>query len=120
MRSRAIDEGPFRLSLDQASVADLTSAVEAALDADGEGDEEEAELGLRDALSCSSRLLSPTHRETVKIGYLLASFYANKGRKVDTDDIFNWMTTKHLTRFGLDHPKTMVTYSASFLSFASG
>ncbi|KAH0594835.1 hypothetical protein MHUMG1_07670 [Metarhizium humberi] len=107
MPSRTIDEGPFPLNLNQASAADLTSAVKAALDADGKGNEEEAELGLRDALSCSSRLLSPTHRETVKIGYLLASFYANKGRKVDTDDILNWMTNKHLTRFGLHHPKTV-------------
>lgn len=104
---RAIDEGPFRLNLNQVSVAELNSAVKAALDADGEGNEEEAEFGLRDAMSCSSRLLSPTHRETVKIGYLLASFYANKGRKVDTDDIFNWMTNKHLAKFGLDHPKTV-------------
>ncbi|UKZ46572.1 hypothetical protein TrVGV298_000777 [Trichoderma virens] len=49
-----IDEGPFRLRLNQSSIADLSSFVKKALEADKDGDEEEAEWGLRDALSCSS------------------------------------------------------------------
>lgn len=102
-----IDEGPFRLSLNQSSTADLTSFVKAALEVDKDGNEEEAEWGLRDALSCSSRLLSPTHAETVKIGYTLASFYARRRKLVDADDILNWMTNKHLGSLGVDHPKTI-------------
>ncbi|KAM0261006.1 hypothetical protein ACHAQJ_002441 [Trichoderma viride] len=95
-----IDEGPFRLSMKQSSTADLLSIIKAASEADNDGNEEEAECGLRDALSCSSRLLSPTHAETVKIGYVLASFYARKGHLADAYDILNWMTNKHLKDHG--------------------
>lgn len=92
--------------MNQASVATLTSAVKAAVEADRQGNPEEAESGLRDALSCASRLLSPTDNETIAIGHVLATFYAVKGRMADADDVLNWMINKHCSRFGLGHPKT--------------
>ncbi|UKZ73162.1 hypothetical protein TrVFT333_000803 [Trichoderma virens FT-333] len=118
-----IDEGPFRLSLNQSSIADLSSFVKKALEADKDGDEEEAEWGLRDALSCSSRLLSPTHEDTVNIGYILADFYASKKNFVGAYDILNWMTNKHLGGLeesvikGLEHMFHTISFLRRWLKY---
>ncbi|UKZ79912.1 hypothetical protein TrVFT333_007675 [Trichoderma virens FT-333] len=92
---KSIDEGPFYIK----SVAAVRSVLQSALEARKEDNREEAESGLRDALSCSSYLLSPTHNETLKIGYMLASIYANRGRMDDADDTLDWMTRKHIRSF---------------------
>ncbi len=102
-----IDEGLIRKDLNQASIPELQALIRAALTASKEGDEGEAEANLRDALSGFNRLLSPTHDETVKTGYRLASYYADQKRMADADSILNWMTYKHYRRFGADHGKPM-------------
>ncbi|KAL6887091.1 hypothetical protein GGI43DRAFT_431531 [Trichoderma evansii] len=103
-----IDDGPFRLSSNQSSIADLSSLVKTALEVDKDDNEEEAEWRLRDALSCSSRLLSPTDVKTNEIGYQLASFYAAKKRFSNADDILNWMTNRHLEHIGGGNSQTIV------------
>ncbi|RFU78687.1 rhomboid family [Trichoderma arundinaceum] len=99
----AIDEGRSSAQ----SIAHVNSILEAALTAEREDKKEEAELGFKDALTCSSRLLSPTDSKTIEIGYLLASHYAREERMADADDLLNRMTNEHCTRFGSSHLKTV-------------
>lgn len=109
--SEHIDEEPFRLSPNHSSTEDLCFFSKAAFDAvrgDNEKEEEEeAELGRKDASSCSNHLLSPTHVGTNEIGHKLASFYATKRHFVDAYDMINWMTNKHLGNIGTGHLETM-------------
>lgn len=72
-----------------------------AQDSDRQGDAEGAEKQFRHALGAFVELLSPTHEDTKTAAYYLASFYARRGRMREADNILDWMTEKHMERWGL-------------------
>ncbi|KAF4625886.1 hypothetical protein G7Y89_g12275 [Cudoniella acicularis] len=61
---------------------------------------EDAENKFREALTGFENLFSATHEDTIAVAYRLASFYAQNDRMKDADAVLDWMTEKHIERFG--------------------
>ncbi|OCL02006.1 hypothetical protein AOQ84DRAFT_274378, partial [Glonium stellatum] len=74
---------------------------------DYEGDVENAEKRYREALAGLENLLSPTHADTNALAYQLAAFYTGNDRMDDADKVLNWMSEKHMERWGMAHENTM-------------
>lgn len=85
----------------------LQSASEAVMT----GKHEDAEKLFRDGLLGFRHLLTPTHSETLRAGYKLASFYANLGKMDDADTVLDWMTSKHIEKWGGGHEKTLIHHT---------
>ena len=75
-----------------------------------EGDLSEAEHRLEKALAGFSRLLPPTHEETLRAAYRLAAFFARANRVSDANDVLNWVSNNHLKKFGAHDVRTMKHY----------
>ena len=66
-----------------------------------------AEERYREALAGFEHILSPTHKHTVALAYQFAAFLANHDRMNEADRILNWVTEKHIRRWGTNHQNTL-------------
>lgn len=104
------DSKPTTLDLRRVTIADLRRLLESAATAASAGLSAQAEANFRETLLGFRHLLSPTHDETLRAGYHLASFYANIGRMETADLVLSWMTSTHIKEWGTKHDKTMLHY----------
>jgi tetratricopeptide (TPR) repeat protein len=88
------------------SLAAVKDIIQDAQSHERKGEPEDAERRYREALAALENLLSPTHEDTNMVGYQLASFYATHDRMDEADSVLNWMTEKHVERWGFFHSKT--------------
>jgi hypothetical protein len=93
------------------TISDLRQLLVSASQAASSGNRDEADADFRDAVSGFRQVLSPTHEETIKAGYLYASFYANSGRMGKADAVLSWMTEKHRDKWGSEHERTYLHYA---------
>ncbi|KAF1952994.1 hypothetical protein CC80DRAFT_596144 [Byssothecium circinans] len=87
-------------------VEDITALSREASNLEQSGDMELAERKYREALSGYERLLSPTHNDTLHLGYQLAGFYAKQNRMLQADEVLDWMNRKIVGQWGLSHQKS--------------
>ncbi|KAF4459837.1 rhomboid family [Fusarium albosuccineum] len=80
---------------------------------------ESVSTDFRDAVSGFSYLLSPTHDETLRAAYMYASFYANCAEMEKADAVLNWMSKKHVEKWGSEHEKTYLHYARMIELFRS-
>ncbi len=76
-------------------------------DLDRLGHFELAEDKFRAALDGLQNVLTPTHEQTSTLAYHLASFYANHNRMNSAYEVLDWMCSKYIERWGIDHKKTV-------------
>lgn len=74
---------------------------------DQRGNAYEAEAKLREALHRFQHHSGPTHSNTVKTVYQLASFYSTKSRSDEAQRILEWALDCHISRWTLNHPRTI-------------
>ena len=71
-----------------------------------ENQSDKAEDLFSTALEGYGHLQGPTHEETVKVAFALASFYTEQGRVADADKVIENMCRCHITKFGIEHRRT--------------
>ena len=98
---------PFHLTWNGYTRTQLEAMPEEAYELERSGQLEMAEDRFRTALDGLQNLLAPTHEETNKTAYHLASFYAQHDRMDDADAVLGWMCDKHIERWGINHKKTV-------------
>jgi len=106
-----LDCPPVYLDMRQTTISDLRKLLVSASLAASSGNQDEADADFRDAVSGFRQVLSPTHEETLKAGYLYASFYANSGKMGKADAVLSWMTEKHREKWGSEHGRTYLHYA---------
>ncbi|KAL2209664.1 hypothetical protein CC79DRAFT_1382894 [Sarocladium strictum] len=106
-----LDTMPINLDLSQTTLSELRQLLSAASHAASTGSVEDADTDFRDAVSGFRFLLSPTHTETLRAGYLYASFYANRGEMNRADAVLHWMSEKHIEKWGAKHEDTYLHYA---------
>jgi len=74
------------------------------------GNMETAERKYREALSGYERLLSPTHHDTLELGYQLAGFYAKQNRMLQADEVLDWMNRKVVGHWGLTNESSIAHF----------
>lgn len=84
---------------------DFTAMFREASECVEAGDLYTAERKYREALAGYERLLSPTHDETLELGYQVADFYARQSRMLQADEVLDWMNKKVVAQWGISHPK---------------
>ncbi|KAF2029058.1 hypothetical protein EK21DRAFT_113283 [Setomelanomma holmii] len=94
------------LSFNGKSMQELATVLLSARDYVRSGDLLLAETSFMEALEGMQRISSPTCPEAAKVGYELASFYSEQGRKVEADDVLEKITANHLSSLGINHRKT--------------
>ncbi|KAM0429216.1 hypothetical protein ACHAPT_006430 [Fusarium lateritium] len=114
-----LDTIPVNLDLSQTTIADLRRLLDQACRAASAGAIDDANADFRDAVSGSRFMLSPTHEETLRAGYLYASFYANCAHMDKADAVLNWMSEKHIERWGPGHEMTHLHYARTIQLFRS-
>ncbi|KAK8875225.1 hypothetical protein PGQ11_005739 [Apiospora arundinis] len=105
------DGRPEGCNLRFLTMENLRTLQESACEAVVAGDHNTAETKFRDSLLGFRHLLSPTHDETLRAGYKLATFYANVGQMGDADAVLDWMTSKHVDVWGGRHTNTLVHHA---------
>ncbi|KAK8126989.1 uncharacterized protein PG998_002748 [Apiospora kogelbergensis] len=105
------DTEPEGFNIRLMNMSDLHTLLRSACEAVSAGKSEDAEAKFRDSLVGFRHLLTPTHEETLRAGYMLASFYANLGRMADADAVLDWMTYKHVDKWGAGHEKTLTHHT---------
>ncbi|KAK6863577.1 hypothetical protein PG995_000105 [Apiospora arundinis] len=105
------DGGPEGCNLSFLTMENLRTLHESACEAAVAGEHNIAETKFRDSLMGFRHLLSPTHEETLRAGYKLATFYANLGQMDDADNVLDWMTSKHVDVWGGRHTNTLVHHA---------
>lgn len=93
-------------STEESAVAVLLRIRNQAENCEENGEIQLAEKFYREALSGLESLLSNIHEDTIDAAYLLATFYARRGRMQDADVILDRVTTSHLDHFSAIHPQT--------------
>ena len=88
------------------TLADFEAIGHQARQHEREGETDVAEEMYREALAGFENILSPTHEHTNALAYQLASFYADRNRMNDADQVLNWIIEKHIGRWGVDHENT--------------
>ena len=106
-----LDCPPVNLDMRRTTISDLRKLLVSASQAASSGKQDEADADFRDAVSGFRQLLSPTNEETIKAGYLYASFYANSGKMDKADAVLSWMTEKHREKWGSEHQRTYLHYA---------
>lgn len=91
----------MRLTWNGCTTTEAMTRFREAQERDQQGDAEGAERQFRDALAAFEHLLSPTHEDTKTAAYSLAAFYARRGRMQEANNILDWMSEKHIERWGL-------------------
>jgi hypothetical protein len=71
-----------------------------------QGQASRAEDAYIDVFRGLEHILSPTAVDTVRIGYEIASFYWEQGRKADADAMLEKMSATHINQLGMDHRST--------------
>ena len=102
------DQTPIGYELSRPTLSDLRILSDSAIALAAQGDNLHAEDQFREALVGYRHILSPTHDETVRAGYLLASFYANNGRFDEANFVLEWMSKRHRERWGATHKLTLL------------
>lgn len=85
---------------------DLANTLSIARGFASEGDETKAEDAYLDVFHGLEHLLSPIATDTVKIGYEIASFYWERGRRIDADAVLEGISKSHIDRLGMEHRST--------------
>ncbi|KAL1604846.1 hypothetical protein SLS60_004386 [Paraconiothyrium brasiliense] len=85
---------------------DLAETLNVARNFAQQGEETRAEYAYLDVFHGLEHLLSPTAADTVRIGYEIASFYWERGRKVDADAILEAMSATHINQLGMEDRST--------------
>lgn len=106
-----LDTKPVGLDLSRTTISDLNRLLNTASRAESAGKLDEANAEFRDAVSGFRFLLSPTHEDTLRAGYRYAFFYANCAKMDEADAVLNWMSKKHVERWGSKHEKTYLHYT---------
>ncbi|KAK4212752.1 hypothetical protein QBC37DRAFT_424361 [Rhypophila decipiens] len=106
-----LDCPPVNLDMRRTTISDLRKLLVSASQAASSGNQEEADADFCDAVAGFRQLLSPTHEETIKAGYLYASFYANSGKMDEADAVLSWMTEKHREKWGSEDERIYLHYA---------
>ncbi|KAJ4355401.1 uncharacterized protein N0V89_003417 [Didymosphaeria variabile] len=85
---------------------DLAVTLNVARSFSQQGEETRAESAYLDVFHGLEHLLSPTAADTVRIGYEIASFYWERGRKTDADAILEAMSATHINQLGMEDRST--------------
>jgi len=83
--------------------SDLVALFDAAQSVQRQGDHrdhEATEQKFMTALEGYEHLLSPTHEDTNKVAYSLATFYTEHGRTADADRVLEAVIRKHIDKYG--------------------
>ncbi|KAK8097412.1 hypothetical protein PG984_016551 [Apiospora sp. TS-2023a] len=105
------DSVPEDFDLSFISIDFLRALLQSGSQAAKSGNHADAEKMIRDGLLGFRHLLTPTHDETLQAGYQLASFYADTGHMNDADTVLDWMTAKHIEKWGGGHEKTLTHHT---------
>ena len=84
----------------------LIAMFDAAQSAGRRGDAVNAEKLLVQVLEGYENLLSPTHEDTNKVAYALATFYAEHDRMHDANKTLEEVSRKHIKRYGVQNRET--------------
>lgn len=106
-----LDYPPVNLDMRRTTISDLRKLLVSASQAAPSGNLDVADADFRDAVSGFRQVLPPTHEETIKAGYLYASFYANSGEMDKADAVLSWMTEMHREKWGSEHERTYLRYA---------
>ena len=101
----------MNLDLSRTTITDLHRLLDGAARAASDGRIDDANADFRDAVSGFRCLLSPTNEETLRAGYLYASFYINCGDIDKAEAVLAWMSDHHLRKWGPEHEKTQLHYA---------
>ncbi|KAK7192250.1 uncharacterized protein CC84DRAFT_961683 [Paraphaeosphaeria sporulosa] len=85
---------------------DLADILKVARASAQQKDAAKAEQAYIDVFRGLEHLLSPTAVDTVKIGYEIASFYWEQGRKADADGMLETMSATHIKELGMHNRST--------------
>jgi hypothetical protein len=91
-------------------VEDLPAMSQEASDVEQSGDMELAERKYREALSAYEHMLSPTHKDTLHLGYQVAGFYAKQNKMLQADEVLDWMGRMIVGQWGLSHRNSNAHY----------
>lgn len=97
----------MRLSWNGCTTTEAMTRFREAQESDRQGDAEGAERQFRDALAAFEHLLPPMHEDTKTAAYSLAAFYARRGRMQEASNLLDWMSEKHIERWGLRSKPTI-------------
>ncbi|KAI0546703.1 hypothetical protein F4679DRAFT_575264 [Xylaria curta] len=101
-----LDSEPVNLDLNRTTISGLHRLLDRASHAASDGRIDDANADFRDAVSGLRCLLSPTNEETLRAGYLYASFYMNCADVDRAEAVLTWMSKHHLKKWGPGHEKT--------------
>jgi tetratricopeptide (TPR) repeat protein len=97
----------MRLSWNGCTATEAMTRFRKAQESDQQGDTEGAERQFREALAAFEHLLSPTHEDTKTAAYSLAAFYARNGRMQEANNVLDWMSERHVERWGVKSKPTI-------------
>ncbi|EFX01649.1 rhomboid family protein [Grosmannia clavigera kw1407] len=106
-----LDKKPLRFHLVRPTVPDLRNLLDDASRAASAKNYVKADADFREAVSGFRFLLSPTHEETLRAGYEYASFYAKSGNMDKADEVLDWMSENHVSKWHHGHENTCLHYS---------
>ncbi|KAI0438296.1 hypothetical protein F4803DRAFT_569713 [Xylaria telfairii] len=106
-----LDSRPVNLDLSRTTITDLHRLLDGASRAASDGRIDDANADFRDAVSGFRHLLSPTNEETLRAGYLYASFYVNYADIDKAEAVLAWMSDHHLRQWGPEHERTQLHYA---------
>jgi len=101
-----VEMNPLSLSWNGHTRSDLIALFEAAQSVQRQGDHDTAEQMFTTTLKGYEHILSPTHEDTNKVAYALASFYTENGRTSDADKVLEAVSRKHVDRYGAADKRT--------------
>lgn len=97
----------MRLSWNGCTATEAMTRFRKAQESDQQGDTEGAERQFREALAAFEHLLSPTHENTRTAAYSLAAFYARCGHMQEANNVLDWMSERHVERWGVKSKPTI-------------
>ncbi|KAE9362678.1 hypothetical protein N431DRAFT_433670 [Stipitochalara longipes BDJ] len=98
--------GYLRLQWEGKNKTDLDELHREAQSLTAAGNIRDAEEHYLQVLAGYEVILSPTHDNTCAVAYELANFYANLDRMNEADKVLDWLSEKHVERWGVGHKKT--------------
>ncbi|KAH7410602.1 hypothetical protein BKA64DRAFT_358129 [Cadophora sp. MPI-SDFR-AT-0126] len=106
MSEHAPANGPA-LSWQGRSRTELKALFESARNQAASSDTQNTEEIFLAALHGYQKVLGPTHEETVKVTFAVATFYAELDRPTDADKIIDDITRTHMARFGCEDRRSL-------------
>ena len=88
------------------TISDVVAVFASARRSAGQGNPEKAIADFSTALEGYQHLLGPTHEDTAKVAFAMASFYTEQNRSTDADQIIQDICRSYIVKFGIEHRRT--------------